>query len=118
MNPVLDTKSKLLFYALVIGILIVILLSYLKFGVVKDYTVFSKVKCNPAIEVCFVGNCDFIDDPRCNGEATIYYKFTQKKAYSTPPLECLKTDIDCIEYHCSEENQKEFETEDTCTTAL
>lgn len=118
MNPILDTKSKLLFCLFAGGILLALFLSYLKFGVMKNYDVYSKVSCNPGSEMCFVGNCDFIDDPRCNGKATIYYKIAQKRAYITPPLECLKNDLDCIEYFCSEENRKEFETDDTCSGTL
>ncbi len=118
MNPALDTKSKVLFSVLFLGILTVILLSFLKFGIVKDFDVVSKVNCDPATEICFVSECDVENDPRCEGETIKYYKYTQKKAYSTPPLECMRGDSTCVEFHCSPDNQLLFETEDECSTMM
>lgn len=118
MNPALDAKSKVLFSVLFLAILTVMMLGFLKLGIVKDFDVVSKVACDPATEICFVSECDVESDPRCEGETTKYYKYTQKKAYSTPPLECLRNDDACIEFHCSPDNKELFETEDECTTMM
>lgn len=119
MNPVLDTKSKVLFSVLFLGILTVLMLGFLKFGIVKDFDIVSKVDCDPSSEICFIlSECDVENDPRCEGQSVRYYKYTQKKAYSAPPLECLRGDSNCVEFHCSDETKLLFETEDECSTMM
>ena len=114
MNVVVSKKSKVFFSALFLVAVMTLFLVYQKYIVDRDYLAFVKSECNPETSACFVSECDFESDPRCEGEKTRYYKVVVKKAYNLPPLDCGRKEEGCRVFYCSAENQKAFEIEDAC----
>ncbi|MDD4409827.1 MAG: hypothetical protein PHW52_04215 [Candidatus Pacebacteria bacterium] len=120
MKDFIDKKTKKLYMFFIIFLLIMILASFYKYFIVKDYYIKIRVDCDPRTESCFVARCDE-EDSECEENANkrlFYYKMLKKKAFDIPSCyntgECLSincNDIeDCIEILCSEDKLTEGES--------
>lgn len=112
----MDKKSKIFFSVFFCIAFIVTAISFYKFYVLKDYYIKSEVECDPAIEKCFVYECDPDVDTECPANAAeriSYYKLIEKKA-SALPL-CDPNDVDCPALACRD---GEDCTETLCDEAI
>ncbi len=59
-------------------------LSFYRYYVVRDYSLYVKESCNPVLEECLSEECD-IEDPRCapSEDGLMYYKETYMQAGAT-----------------------------------
>lgn len=124
----MDKKSKILFAVVGLAIAVSVGVTYWRIMVKKNYIISSQVDCDPAMEKCFVWQCDKTlaegEDGACTGdpEADIwYYKIAERKAYNIPlcdpekdetclPFQCNEGEKDCSETLCDETNVPEGES--------
>ncbi|MFZ2048915.1 MAG: hypothetical protein WAV25_01285 [Minisyncoccia bacterium] len=116
--------SRFLIILTISAILFVVLFSFYKFYIKKDFTLYIKETCNPATEVCFVQECAD-DDVRCSSlpDKMFYFKIIYQKEYklakctkdNCPSITCVEGDNTCSVYYCSEENLTKFGLSDTCS---
>jgi hypothetical protein len=117
----MDKKSKIFFSVFFLIIFVVTGISFYKFYVLKDYYIRLETDCDPAVEKCFIYECDPADDSECPenvDERISYYKLIEKKASdlplcdatdpSCPPVSCQAGE-DCREILCDEETKAEEE---------
>lgn len=111
----MDRKSKILLGVFSLAIILSIGATYWRIMVKRDFVVEMQVDCDPASEVCFVGECD-PEVEQCTGDPeqdTYYYKMLSKKAANMPSCDletgecptpkCEMGEEDCEETLCSEE---------------
>jgi hypothetical protein len=86
------------FFTLIAGVVIV---TFTKYFIAKDYYIQAEADCDPATEACFVTTCDPADDPECPAdpeEQTSYTKLVKKKANQIP--DCDPADENCQALEC------------------
>ncbi len=114
----MDKKSKIFFAIFFSVAFIVIVISFFKFFILKDYYIKSEVDCDPETEKCFIYECDPAEDSECSenlDERISYYKLIEKKA-NTLPL-CDSNDIDCPAITCQAgEDCQEFLCDESTKT--
>lgn len=108
----MDTKSKILFWTLLVLVVLSVSASYYKFVVLQDYLVEAEVDCDPSLESCFIWVCDpEIDgEEYCTGnpeEDTWYYKFAYRNAMNV--INCDIEDEECLPFACPEEGEDQCE---------
>jgi len=113
----------LIFFLLILGS---VAATYWRIVVKRDYIISAQQECDPAVEVCFVSECDPEDpeDLECAGlpeeERITYYKIIKKNAKNIPlcdpygnecpkTLECGVGEAECEFEYCTEENVPEGE---------
>mgnify|MGYP001194537860 CR=1 FL=1 len=110
----MEKKEKILTIIFFSAIVLSILTSFLKFFVFKNYLIKFETGCDPAIESCFVSECDPEEDEECvPGEEKSYYKLVEKKAFAVPKcnlengncpaIGCQPREKNCVETLCSED---------------
>lgn len=99
MKEFIDQKSKNLFIVFFGFILLMVIISFYKYFIVKDYYIEVEIPCSPDVENCFVYKC--LDSEGCTGEGDIYYYKLLKKKASAIPL-CDPELSDCAAYDCSD----------------
>jgi hypothetical protein len=117
----MDKKSKIFFAIFFSVAVIIIVVSFFKFFVLKDYYIKSEVECDPETEKCFVFECDPTADSSCPenpDEQVSYYKLIEKKAYTLPICDANNPDCpaiacqageDCKEFLCDEATKTQDE---------
>jgi hypothetical protein len=103
----MDTKSKILFGAFSLLIVLSVSASYYRYMVLHDYLVQAEVDCDPTYESCFVWECD-PEEEECTGdpeEDTWYYKFAYRNAKNVPS--CEQTSETCDLFTCPEGGEEE-----------
>jgi len=116
--------SKILVTFIGLAMISAIGLSFYRYFIKKDFSLYVKETCDPSIEKCFVHVCED-GDTRCSSlpDSIFYYKIIYQKESKAPvctdndcpPIICEANDSDCQIYYCSDENLIEFELEDTCS---
>ena len=108
----MDKKSKIFF--IILGLLIAgsVGATYYRIIIKKDYIVEAQIDCDPAINSCFVWECDpesDVDGEKCTGDESvdIWYYSIVKRSASRIPL-CNQEDPNCEALIC-EENEPECE---------
>lgn len=138
----MDKKTKIFFVIFFTIILAVVLFSFYKFFILKNYYITSELECNPATESCFINTCDPAEDNTCvadKSKRVSYYKLIEKKAFKIPlcdpsaescaPLSCEgdsdckitlcdKTKEDCMYPELYFQNNPPTDTEIISTTSL
>lgn len=115
----MDTKTKILFSAVGVMLLVASGLSYHRLVIKRDYTMYLYLPCDPAIESCFVGDCSDLEEGELCYDP---YKIVERSA-SSLPRECEEMSIDacpemaecddesCSVITCDDETAAEEETE-------
>ncbi|MFH1183096.1 MAG: hypothetical protein V1690_02435 [Candidatus Moraniibacteriota bacterium] len=121
----MDKKSKiffLIFFLLIVGSVAV---TYWRIMVKRDYIISASQDCDPAMETCFVYECDPEGDEECAAapeeERVSYYKTITKNAKNISPcdpyknecpteLTCEEGEAECEIILCDEENVPEGES--------
>ncbi|MBP9751695.1 MAG: hypothetical protein KBD19_02440 [Candidatus Moranbacteria bacterium] len=119
--PAMDKRSKILLAVFAVAIFLSIGISFYKFMVVRDYIIEAQVDCDPAVEVCFVWECDPESEEEgmmCTGnpeEDASYYKVIRKNAMNIPvcdprseecePIACMNDEPECEYVLCKEGNE-------------
>lgn len=114
-------KEKILiviFFAILATVLVI---TYIKYFVLKDYYIQAEVDCDPRTEACFIYECDPKDDEECPenpDERISYYARVMKKANQIPlcdpndencdALSC-KSGEDCSIILCDDDTKEEGE---------
>ena len=116
--------SRLLVFFVVISITFVILLVFFKYFIKKDFDLYVKETCDPALQKCFVHQCED-GDVRCSSlpDGKYFYKIILQKEYNAPvcnsgicpEITCSLGDTSCKVYLCSDDNLKKFELSDKCS---
>jgi hypothetical protein len=103
----MDKKSKILVIVIFILIAGVVAVTYWRIMIKKDYIISAQTDCDPAMEKCFIWNCDSkstVEGEACTGDPetdTWYYKIIERKAYNIPL--CDPKDENCVALTCPEE---------------
>lgn len=105
-------KSWLLVIAATALIVVSLLVAFLRFFILRDYTIQSQIECDPYTESCFVYVCDPAAE-ECTGDPvqdTFYYKLLNREAYNIPlcdpntegcnPLICSENENGCYVTFC------------------
>jgi hypothetical protein len=101
----MDKKNKIffaVFFTLIAGVVIV---TFMKYFVAKDYYISAQADCDPYTQKCFIWNCDpnsTVEGEKCTGEAetdTWYYQKVRKIANEIP--NCDPNDENCDALVCS-----------------
>jgi hypothetical protein len=111
----MDKKTKIFFWVFSTLIAGVVVVTFCKYIILKDYYIEAEADCDPASQACFVTTCDPADDSECpadEADRTSYTKKVKKKAYLIPlcdpsdencdALKCIPGE-DCQETFCNEE---------------
>ena len=120
-NKPMDRKSKIFFFIFLLAVLVVTVMAFYKFYILRDYYITSEAACDPETENCFIYKCDPADDSACPeepAERISYYKLIEKKANTLPlcdpnnpdcpPIAC-RAGEDCRETLCDEATKTEDE---------
>lgn len=116
--------ERILTWTFFLVIITVVIITFLKYFVVKDYIIQAEADCDPAAEECFIYECepgvdeDCVDDPEDPEAMLSYYKIVDKKAYlislcdpndeNCDALNCAGLDEEnCKETFCSDETKEE-----------
>lgn len=124
----MDKKTKILFSAFGVLIILSVAASYYRFMVLHDYLVQAEVDCDPSAESCFVWECDPVND-ECTGdpeEDTWYYKIAYRNAKNIPSCDPLSEaceqftcpmggEAECTEVLCTSESLEEYAIDAPCT---
>lgn len=117
----MDKQSKYFFLVFFIIISAVVAVAFFKYFVWHDYYVKVEAECDPAMEECFIYECDPEEEADCpsdSEERVSYYKYVNKKAYLLTPIEPSSEDFpgfgcqeweECEEILCSEKTREEWE---------
>ncbi|MBM3255886.1 MAG: hypothetical protein FJZ04_00220 [Candidatus Moranbacteria bacterium] len=128
-NPKLNSSMANKIFFIVFGLLIAgsVAVTYWRIMVKRDYIISAQQECDPALEACFVYECDPEDpeDPECAAlpeeERVNYYKIIRKNAKNIPPCDaqnnecpevliCEEGEEECEFEYCTEENVPEGES--------
>jgi len=117
----MDKKTKYLFLVFVSIISLVIVISFCRYYIDKDYYIVIETSCDHFTESCFVYVCDpesSEDCPEIPEERTSYYKlikikasnipFCDKNENECPAITCVDGQ-DCVDILCDPENIGEEE---------
>lgn len=98
----MDKKSKIFFSIFFSVAIIIVVVAFFKFYILKDFYIKLEVPCDPETEKCFITECDPQSDSQCPenpDERVSYYKLINKKANLLPA--CDSSDPDCPPIVCS-----------------
>lgn len=118
----MDKKSKIFFAVFFTLIAAVVIITYMKYFVAKDYYITAQADCDPTAQKCFIWKCDpNSTDPteKCTGDPTKdtwYYQDVKKLASQIPlcdpdsddsckALEC-DSGMDCMVTYCNDITKK------------
>jgi len=90
-------------FLLVLLSFLALFVTYTRYYVAEDYLVSKTVACDPAVESCFVGECDSETDETCptdESERTDFYKVVMKPANLIP--RCDPEGAECDAMRCAE----------------
>lgn len=96
--------EKIFFWVFSTLIIAVVVITFCRYFILKDYDIEAQADCDPTAEKCFVWKCDpesTVEGEKCTGDAetdTWYYKIVTKKAYDIPL--CDPNDENCQAYEC------------------
>ncbi|HBU07509.1 MAG TPA: hypothetical protein DEB09_05510 [Candidatus Magasanikbacteria bacterium] len=98
----MDKKSKILVYIFFSLIVIVVVFTFYKFIIAKDYYIRLETTCEPTKEHCFVNECNPEEEecPADPAEGISYYKIIEEKASAIP--DCSLSGEECPEIFCAE----------------
>ena len=116
--------ERILTWTFFLVIITVVVITFLKYFVLKDYIIQAEADCDPMTETCFIYECvpgtdaDCADDPEDPEAKLSYYKKVDKKAFLIPDcdpndencdaLNCQGlSEGDCSETLCSDETKEE-----------
>lgn len=114
-----DRKKNILFFSIAAGAIVLsVSVTYIRYVALKDYYVLLRTSCDPAVESCFLYECDpAAEDAECSenpADDAYYYKLIKKKAYAIP--KCVNDLEGCPEVTCTQGEKKCTET--LCDTSL
>ena len=101
----MDKKTKIffaVFFTLIAGVVII---TFIKYFVAKDYYITAQADCDPTTQKCFVWKCDpssTVEGEKCTGDATKdtwYYQHVKKMANQIPHCD-PDTDDSCKALEC------------------
>jgi len=92
--------STILIIVMAILIAWAVLMTYERIYVSQDYPITANISCDPAVESCFVEECDLEFDPECT-EPT-YYKVITKQASTMLDCQPAEGDKYCFNTTCVE----------------
>ncbi|MFZ2190178.1 MAG: hypothetical protein WA057_02730 [Candidatus Magasanikiibacteriota bacterium] len=97
----MDKKSQILVYIFFSLIIVVLVFTFYKFIVAKDYYIRFETTCEPTKEYCFVKECNSEEEecPADPAEGISYYKIIEEKASAIPS--CNLDGEDCPEIFCN-----------------
>lgn len=107
----MDTRSKSLLICFLAAIVIAVGFSCYRYIIARDYYLHIEIECDPAVDACYVAECDPAEDETCPenpDERVSYYKIIEKKAYAIPSCaqehesECPAPSCDEGEKYCRE----------------
>lgn len=119
----MDKKSKIFFLVFLLLIIGSVALTYWRIMVKRDYIISAQTSCDPALESCFVYECDPEDpeDPECatlpEEERISYYKLIDKNAKNIPLCDAEAESDSAEAGKCPKELTCE-EGEEECETIL
>jgi hypothetical protein len=96
--------ERILTWAFFLVIITVVIITFFKYFIVKDYIIQAEADCDPMTEACFIYECvpgvdeDCADDPEDPEAKLSYYKIVEKKAYLIP--DCDPNDENCDALNC------------------
>jgi hypothetical protein len=106
--------ERILTWTFFLVIITVVIITFFKYFVIKDYIIQAEANCDPMTEECFIYECvpgtdaDCADDPEDPEAMLSYYKIVEKKAFLIP--DCDPNNENCDALNCQgqdEENCKE-----------
>lgn len=115
----MDRKNKIFFAVFFALIAAVVILTFVKYFIAKDYYVEAEADCDPETEKCFIWKCDPAsskEGEKCTGdpeEDIWYFKKVRKKAIDIPLCDPKEESCeafvchpgeDCQEFLCNEGN--------------
>jgi len=100
----MDNKNKIFFAVFFTLIAAVVIITFTKYFVAKDYYIEAQADCDPYSQKCFVWECDpesQVDGEKCTGdpEEDIWYYQNVKKIANEIPL-CDPNDENCGALSC------------------
>lgn len=121
----MDKKSKIFFLVFFTLIAVVVIITYMKYFVAKDYYIEAQADCDPTVDNCFIWNCDpnsTVEGEACTGDPetdTWYYQNVRKIANQIPlcdpntdencqALACVSGE-DCEVTYCDDSTKQEGE---------
>jgi hypothetical protein len=96
--------ERILTWTFFLVIITVVIITFLKYFVLKDYIIQAEADCDPMTEACFIYECvpgtdaDCADDPEDPEAKLSYYKKVEKKAFLIP--DCDPNDENCDALNC------------------
>ena len=104
-----SNKGNIIFYTvLALLILASVGVTFYKIVILKNYQIVAQVSCDPAIEKCFVSECDPATDDTCTATSTpTYYKNISKKANNIYLCEKTEEKLGCNEELACTEGEKD-----------
>jgi hypothetical protein len=99
-----NRKNKIFFFGLFFLIFTSVGITYYRYIIALDYFVLLQTSCDPAVESCFLYECDpTAEDAECSenpADDAYYYKQIEKKAYALQS--CVQDLEGCSEATCQE----------------
>jgi hypothetical protein len=98
-----NKQSKYLLLVICLLGLFVVVFNYYNFFIKNDYEVTKQIPCDPAIDSCFVSDCDS-NDSTCDTETT-YMKISAPSKYAGSDYDsfsCTKGDPHCQIITCQD----------------
>lgn len=98
----MDKKTKIFFWVFFLLTFVSLGVTYHRFVIAENFLIDGQVACDPAVEVCFVSECDPLLET-CTGDPaqdTTYYKVISRLAKNIPL--CDPADADCSALSCPE----------------
>ncbi len=117
-NTILFFWSACLFFLLVC-------FSYYRYVLLRDYTLYAQVSCDPSSEQCFIYECSSTEDEACDeSEPYSYFKIVYMPATNAPTcnaheepgceeLICDSTSY-CEEITCSDDTMADYQEGEMC----
>lgn len=115
----MDKKSKVLLWIFALLIAVSVGVTYWRIMIKKDYIIEAQADCDPALETCFVYECD-PEAEECTGnpeEDIWYYKIVRRNAANIPlcdpadenceALTCPEGEAECEMVLCTDETKEE-----------
>jgi hypothetical protein len=109
--------ERILTWTFFLVIVTVVIITFFKYFITRDYIIQAEADCDPMTENCFIYECvpgvdeDCTDDPEDPEAKLSYYKIVDKKAYLIPG--CDPNDENCDALNC-QGMDKENCTETLC----
>ncbi|MDQ5954224.1 MAG: hypothetical protein QG583_152 [Patescibacteria group bacterium] len=88
-------KVKNLYLIILVIICLVVIFTFYKIFILRDYLISYQVACDPNTESCFILECDQEEGEDCNiDESEKYFKLVEKKAFNA--VKCSSGDVNCL----------------------